>query len=135
VVLEKRLRTTLRRQRDTEVRLQLEVQKKSKVEGTASELMRENDSLKKEIEDIRARLLESKLQNVRLKTELQGRREALENSFAARLGRWVNGCVEWWKTCRGSGEGRREGKEVLAVVVLLMLVFGGMLVFFYIVVL
>ena len=36
-----------------------------------------------QVEDIRGRLLEAKLQNVKLKTELQSRREALEGGLYA----------------------------------------------------
>ena len=38
-----------------------------------------------QVEDIRGRLLEAKLQNVKLKTELQSRREALEGGLYAAL--------------------------------------------------
>ena len=38
-----------------------------------------------QVEDIRGRLLEAKLQNVRLKTELQSRRELLNSGIAAKV--------------------------------------------------
>ena len=43
--------------------------------------------LKTQVEDIRGRLLEAKLQNVRLKNELQSRKEALEGSLVVRPAR------------------------------------------------
>ena len=84
IELEKTLKKALKTQRDTEVRLQLELQKGVQLNGTSSKLLQENEMLKSQVEDIRGRLLEAKLQNVKLKTELQSRREALEGGFVAK---------------------------------------------------
>lgn len=84
IELEKTLKKALKTQRDTEVKLQLELQKGVQLNGTSSRLLQENEMLKSQVEDIRGRLLEAKLQNVKLKTELQSRREAVEGGFVAR---------------------------------------------------
>jgi hypothetical protein len=84
IELEKTLKKALKTQRDTEVRLQLELQKGVQLNGTSSRLLQENEMLKSQVEDIRGRLLEAKLQNVKLKTELQSRREALEGGLVAK---------------------------------------------------
>eukprot|EP01043_Picozoa_sp_COSAG02_P056538 COSAG02_NODE_6716_length_3403_cov_2.549334_2_plen_103_part_00 len=84
IELEKTLKKALKTQRDTEVRLQLELQKGVQLNGTSSRLLQENEMLKSQVEDIRGRLLAAKLQNVKLKTELQSRREALEGGLVAK---------------------------------------------------
>ncbi len=71
--LERSLRKVVKAQRDAEVRLQLELQKKVELSGTAARMMAERELLSAQVEDIRGRLLEAKLQNVRLKNELNSR--------------------------------------------------------------
>ena len=73
--LERGLKKALKRQRDTEVRLQLEMQKAIEVSGAASRLLQERELLTGQVEDIRGRLLEAKLQNAKLKNELHSRNE------------------------------------------------------------
>jgi hypothetical protein len=73
--LERSLRKALKAQRDTEVKLQLELQNKVQLGGAASRMMEERELLQAQVEDIRGRLLEAKLQNVKLKNELQIRTE------------------------------------------------------------
>ena len=73
--LERGLKKALKRQRDTEVRLQLEMQKAIEVSGAASRLLQERELLTGQVEDIRGRLLEAKLQNGKLKNELHSRNE------------------------------------------------------------
>ena len=84
IELEKALKRALKTQRDFEVKLQLELQKGVQLNGTSSRLLQENEMLKSQVEDIRGRLLEAKLVNVKLKTELQSRREALEGGLVAK---------------------------------------------------
>ena len=84
IELEKTLKKALKTQRDTEVRLQLELQKGVQLNGSSTRLLQENEMLKSQVEDIRGRLLEAKLQNVKLKTELQSRREAVEGGLIAK---------------------------------------------------
>ena len=131
VELEKRLRKTLIEQRNAEVKLQLELQKKVQNAGTSNKLLKENDMLKKQVEDIRARLLEAKLQNVRLKTELQSRREAVNASLVAKCGRLGKKCMKCIDACRkGLKDQRREAREICCVMLIVSLLGSGMIVFF-----
>ena len=122
--LERSLRRALKAQRDAEVRLQLELQKKVRSEGAAGRLLRERELLQAQVEDIRGRLLEAKLQNVKLKTELQSRAERSAGGCAA--------CASCRARCRRRREGgrSRDGKELCVVVVVLAAAVAGMLAYF-----
>ena len=85
VELERSLRKAIKAQRDAEVRLQLELHNKVELSGVASRMMAERELLSAQVEDIRGRLLEAKLQNVKLRTEL-----------SIRVGHGTSGC----RTCR-----------------------------------
>ena len=111
-----------------------------------------------QVEDIRGRLLEAKLQNVKLKTELQSRREALEGGLYAALTppdpaappharastccvcvRRIAKCARCHKTLKkcmkackdASKDKRRDGRELCFVVCVMLLLVVGMLVFFF----
>jgi len=73
VELERSLRKAVKAHRDAEIRLQLELQKKVELSGAASRMLAERELLLAQVEDIRGRLLEAKLQNVQLKNELSSR--------------------------------------------------------------
>eukprot|EP01050_Picozoa_sp_SAG11_P002208 SAG11_NODE_108_length_16386_cov_20.828329_2_plen_540_part_00 len=129
--LQSALRRALKSQRDSEVRLQLELQKKVQLEGSASRLLHENEMLKTQVEDIRGRLLEAKLQNVRLKNELQSRQEALQGSLAAKCKRLNKCCGTLLRSCKDeSKEGRREGRELCLVILALVVLVVGLIIFF-----
>ena len=68
--LERSLRKAIKAQRDAEVRLQLELHNKVELSGAASRMVAERELLSAQVEDIRRRLLEAKLQNVKLRGEL-----------------------------------------------------------------
>ena len=126
--LERSLRRALKAQRDAEVRLQLELQKKVRSEGAAARLLRERELLQAQVEDIRGRLLEAKLQNVKLKTELQSRAERSAGGCAACRA----ACASCRARCRRRREGgrSRDGKELCVVVVVLAVAVAGMLAYF-----
>ena len=126
--LERSLRRALKAQRDAEVRLQLELQKKVRSEGAAGRLLRERELLQAQVEDIRGRLLEAKLQNVKLKTELQSRAERSAGGCGACRG----ACASCRARCRRRREGgrSRDGKELCVVVVVLAAAVAGMLAYF-----
>ena len=125
--LERSLRRALKAQRDAEVRLQLELQKKVRSEGAAGRLLRERELLQAQVEDIRGRLLEAKLQNVKLKTELRSRAERSAGGAASCRG----ACASCRARCRRRREGRsRDGKELCVVVVVLAVAVAGMLAYF-----
>jgi len=132
--LNKALRRALKSQRNAEVRLQLQMQKLSSSESAAGRLLQANEELIQQVDEIRGRLLESKLQNVRLKSELHSRREIIETTILSKCGKLKSGVVGCFATCTRCAKGmRREGREVCTVVLVLLILLIAMVAFFNIV--
>lgn len=136
VVLERSLRKGLKAQRDAEVRLQLELQKNLQLNGVASRVMAERESLAAQVTDIQGRLLEAKLHNAKLKNELNRRAVNTTSGYSRK---WRTCCfcvcVRDTKKTKGSGTGRdvhsnRESRQGCCFAIILAAIIGSMIVGF-----
>eukprot|EP00736_Rhodelphis_marinus_P010000 Rmarinus@m.9643 len=126
-----RLLALIRRKlRDTEVRLQLESQIKNGLEDTVTNLLRENEKLRKDNGELKQRHMDLKVEQLEW-TEWK-MREKKRLSWSEQVEVYRDGFFEGMHACwQAMLQSHRETKEVVAAILLLIVLFIVFLTFFW----